>query len=93
MKKVIGLSLLGIISASFIVLTGCSTSNSRTVASNSHPDGARLWSQNCVRCHNSRPPTEYSSAQWDVVMLHMRVRAGLAAKDANSIREFLHSAN
>jgi cytochrome c5 len=28
--------------------------------------GEELWSNNCLRCHNIRPPTMYNNAQWDV---------------------------
>jgi hypothetical protein len=76
-----------------IVAVGCATSSTSTTTGAIEPDGARLWAQNCIRCHNGRPPSEYSSAQWDVVMLHMRVRAGLAANDARLIREFLQTTN
>ena len=93
MKKATCLSLLVFVLAGLFVLAGCATSGSKDTASTQGPDGAQLWAQNCARCHNSRSPAEYSDAQWDVVMLHMRVRAGLAAKDARSIREFLRSAN
>jgi len=93
MKKAPYLSLLVFTLASFVMLAGCATSGPKGTASTSGADGSRLWAQNCVRCHNSRSPTEYSDSQWDVIMLHMRVRAGLAANDARLIREFLRSAN
>ena len=93
MKKASLLSLLLFALAAFLVLAGCATSDPNGSASTSRSDGAQLWSQNCTRCHNSRSPTEYSDAQWDVVILHMRVRAGLAANDARLIREFLRTAN
>jgi mono/diheme cytochrome c family protein len=79
-----------------LVLVGCATStpgNGNSASAESKPDGQKLWAQNCVRCHNSRSPGEMSPAQWDVVMLHMRVRAGLTAPDHQAIREFLQSSN
>ena len=75
------------------VATGCATSSASKRAAANEPDGAKLWAQNCIRCHNGRPPSEFSNAQWDVVMLHMRIRAGLAAEDARAIHEFLQTAN
>jgi len=93
MKKASCLSLLMFGLPAFLVLSGCATSDPKATDSTSRSDGAQLWSQNCTRCHNSRSPTEYSDAQWDVVMLHMRVRAGLAADDTRLIREFLRTAN
>lgn len=55
--------------------------------------GAQLWAESCLRCHNSRAPNEYSDAQWDVVMLHMRVRANLTANEHEKILEFLKAGN
>ena len=55
--------------------------------------GAELWTQNCLPCHNVRSPSAYSDADWDIVMQHMRVRANLAASDAETIAKFLKSAN
>jgi mono/diheme cytochrome c family protein len=55
--------------------------------------GAELWSENCVRCHNLRSPSSYSGTQWDVIMLHMRVRANLTPEEHKAILEFLKSAH
>lgn len=55
--------------------------------------GAELWSDNCMRCHNLRPPTEYSNGEWQVIVHHMRVRANLTGEDARQILAFLKSAN
>jgi mono/diheme cytochrome c family protein len=55
--------------------------------------GAQLWSENCARCHNIRSPSAYSDAEWEVVMLHMRIRANLTAEQHKAILEFLKSAN
>lgn len=51
--------------------------------------GAELWSQNCGRCHNLRPPNSFSSTQWDVITLHMRIRANLTAEEYRQIRDYL----
>lgn len=51
--------------------------------------GARLWSPYCGACHNARPPGERSPAEWDTIMMHMRVRANLPADDARALLEFL----
>jgi hypothetical protein len=53
--------------------------------------GAELWAENCVRCHNIRSPSNYSPAQWDVVMMHMRVRANLTPEEHKKILAFLKS--
>ena len=54
--------------------------------------GAELWSNNCMRCHNIRPPTMYSDAQWDVIVHHMRLRANITGQEQRAIVEFLKSA-
>ena len=55
--------------------------------------GARLWSQTCARCHNSRSPETLSDQQWKTVMRHMRVHAYVTAAESRAILEFLKSAN
>ena len=86
-----------------VMLAGCSTP---TPAKGTGPDkaaapkpqaavqsGATLWAQNCAHCHNARSPDSYSKAQWEVAMLHMRIRANLTAEEHKKILEFLKSAN
>jgi cytochrome c5 len=51
--------------------------------------GAQLWAEQCQRCHNVRSPSSYSPAQWEVAMLHMRVRANLTPEQHQKILEFL----
>jgi hypothetical protein len=51
--------------------------------------GAQLWADNCQRCHNTRSPSSYNDAQWEVAMMHMRVRANLTPEEHKKILEFL----
>jgi hypothetical protein len=62
-----------------------------TTPSVSEKSGAQLWADNCIRCHNIRSPSSYSPAQWEVVMMHMRVRANLTPEEHKKILEFLKS--
>jgi hypothetical protein len=55
--------------------------------------GVQLWSDNCARCHNGRPPEEFSGAQWDVIVHHMRLRANLTGEEAREIVAFLKASN
>lgn len=55
--------------------------------------GARLWAENCSRCHNLRDPREYRDDQWKPVVFHMRVRAGLTGQEARDILRFLQQSN
>jgi mono/diheme cytochrome c family protein len=51
--------------------------------------GAELYAINCNRCHQERYPTEFTSAQWQTLITHMRVRANLPAKQAKEILKYL----
>jgi len=51
--------------------------------------GAELYQFNCNRCHAERYPTEFTPAQWNTVMIHMRVRANLPAAQAGEILKYL----
>ena len=55
--------------------------------------GAQLWGQTCSRCHSSRSPTAFSDAQWEVVMLHMRIQANLSGEEERKVLEFLKASN
>jgi mono/diheme cytochrome c family protein len=51
--------------------------------------GAELYAIHCARCHPERYATEFTSAQWKTLMLHMRVRANLPAAQAKVILKYL----
>ena len=55
--------------------------------------GVQLWSDNCARCHNSRPPEEFSPAQWETIVHHMRLRANLTGEEAREIVKFLQASS
>ena len=51
--------------------------------------GAELYAINCNRCHQERYPTEFTSAQWQTLITHMRVRANLPAKQVKEIVKYM----
>ena len=55
--------------------------------------GVQLWSENCSRCHNMRPPDEFSAAQWATIVHHMRLRANLTGDEERKITAFLQASN
>jgi len=55
--------------------------------------GAKLWSENCARCHNMRNPGDLSDQQWITSVYHMRIRAGLTGQETRDILAFLQSAS
>ncbi len=63
------------------------------LADGSEKGGAQAWSENCMRCHNLRPPAERSDREWDIIVHHMRVRANLTAEEHRLILAFLQAAN
>ncbi len=72
-------------------LIGCATNQQtgEVAAGTTGKSGAELWADNCVRCHNIRSPSNYSPAQWEVIMMHMRLRANLTPEEHKKILEFL----
>lgn len=55
--------------------------------------GAKMWNENCGRCHNYRAPSEFSDAQWAVAMHHMRLRVPLTGEQERVILVFLQASN
>lgn len=51
--------------------------------------GAELYAVNCNRCHPERDPSEFTAAQWETMMIYMRVRANLPASHARAITRYL----
>jgi len=100
LKLSVGVLIIGAIG----LACGCESSSSdnnkadkndvqKMSTASSEKTGSELWSETCTRCHNARPPDQYSDAQWDVIVHHMRLRANLTGGEARKIAEFLKSAN
>ena len=51
-------------------------------------DGERVFEENCSRCHN--PPDGFSQRISGTVVLHMRVRASLSARDEQALLRFFN---
>jgi hypothetical protein len=51
--------------------------------------GPDLYAMHCNRCHPERYSPERTDAQWQTILLHMRVRANLPADQARAILKFL----
>jgi nitrate/TMAO reductase-like tetraheme cytochrome c subunit len=71
--------------------TATESSSGVTSDSSTQLSGQELWSMNCQRCHNMRPPTMYSDAQWAIIVHHMRVRANITGAEQRAIADFLKS--
>jgi len=95
MKKPLAILALAVICATF---SGCNSTESANVhplladaAAADKKTGTQLWADNCTRCHNARPSTQYSAQQWDLIVHHMRLRANLTGEEQRTITEFLQS--
>lgn len=55
--------------------------------------GAKVYAENCGRCHNPRSSTERTDREWTVIINHMRVRAGLTGGQARQVLAFLQETN
>ncbi|MEN8184401.1 MAG: c-type cytochrome [Myxococcota bacterium] len=55
--------------------------------------GAKLYSDNCGRCHNPRSPRELDDRQWPIVIQHMRIIGGIPGGQARAIAAFLKASN
>lgn len=55
--------------------------------------GAKIWAENCGRCHNIRGPQDMRNDQWITSMFHMRVRAGLTGQETRDTLTFLQTSN
>ena len=97
------ISMFLLSAAVLVFLAGCGQSgaasakpaadeHNATQASSSQ-SGAQLWAENCSRCHNIRPPQSYSDAQWQAVVMHMRLRADLTGPEQRKITEFLQASH
>ena len=55
-------------------------------------EGAKLWPVYCAQCHNARPGSQFSPAQWDAITMHMRTQSIMPAKNIRAIKVFLQQA-
>lgn len=55
--------------------------------------GAKVWAENCTRCHNARDPADLRDDQWVSTIFHMRIRAGLTGQQARDVLTFMQDSN
>lgn len=92
-KTLIGTALmafgLGVLPTATVLAQGTATAPDPVLVAR----GAKLWADNCGRCHNIRPASEFTDEGWHSVVNHMRVRANLPGDQAEAIKAFLQSSN
>jgi len=95
---------MGVSAVVLVAIVGCSSSKGGAAGASTQPavadssppprkSGTQLWSDNCSRCHNIRPPEMYSDAQWAMIVQHMRMRANLTGEEQREITKFLQASN
>ena len=55
--------------------------------------GAKVWANNCSRCHNARDPADLRDDQWISTAFHMRLRAGLTGQQTRDVLTFMQDSN
>ena len=75
-----------------LIGSGCQN-NARPTTATAKRGGAQLWADTCMRCHNLRPPTQFSNGEWQIIVHHMRARADLTGEEERDILAFIQSAN
>lgn len=56
-------------------------------------EGAKLYGENCMRCHTARSPMERTDREWVTIVNHMRARANLRRSEARAVITFLQATN
>ena len=75
------------------LLSGLLVEQTSAQDSNIVAEGARLWANNCTRCHNARSPLERNDREWLTIMNHMRARANLTKTESAAITAYLQMIN
>ncbi len=68
--------------------TSASAQDTRTII-----EGARLWADNCTRCHAARSPAERTDRQWTTIGKHMRARSNMTKSETKKIVAYLQAMN
>lgn len=70
------------------IAVSCSVSESVSAKS-----GAQLWGENCVRCHNAPPASQFNDNEWVAIGTHMQLVSHLTSDETKKIIDFLAASN
>lgn len=56
-------------------------------------DGARVYNDNCARCHAPRAAWEFSDSAWEIIVHHMHVRGYLTEQERKAVLAYLQKNN
>ncbi|GIT97541.1 cytochrome c [Sulfurovum sp. TSL1] len=82
-------NILKITTITMLLLAAMGTASVANENTSNIENGAQLWADTCMRCHNLRTPSSLSKSKWPISMKHMRVRAGLTGQEARDILAFI----
>ncbi|PHR54175.1 MAG: cytochrome c, class I [Arcobacter sp.] len=85
MKNILKLSAIAALLATGLQADVFETEHAKGDSTN----GAQVWADVCMRCHNQREPAALSKRAWKYSMQHMRVRAGLTGQETRDILAFI----
>ncbi|HEC13321.1 MAG TPA: c-type cytochrome [Acidiferrobacteraceae bacterium] len=81
------------LSGLLLPLSGSAGSVGDQPAVGDYSRGAKVWSNNCGRCHNIRDARELRDDQWFSTAFHMRIRGGLTGQETRDTIAFLTASN
>jgi hypothetical protein len=85
MKRNAIIIILSLVTAGVMIIQSCASTKVMDKS------GSKLWSENCLRCHNSPPSSAFTNTQWEVINTHMRQRAILTETEYKKILEFFQA--
>lgn len=91
--KTLSKSIYTIMAAAGLLMSSAITQAADYPAPGNAAKGAKIWADNCGRCHNIRGPKELTDDQWISTMFHMRIRAGLTGGDMRDVLSFMQAGN
>jgi len=91
--KILTKSIYALIATAGLLMVNTTAQSDEWPPTGNAANGAKVWADNCGRCHNIRDGKELRDDQWIGTMMHMRVRAGLTGPDTHDIMSFLQASN
>lgn len=72
---------------------GLSSAHAQKIDAQKMAEGAKIYNDNCMRCHNARSPMERDDQGWATIVAHMRARGNLTRSAAAAVLVYLRASN
>lgn len=86
MKSIV--KIIVIVGCFIIIFISCKTTH--VVSSKT---GNELWATSCVRCHYAPTAVDFDDHEWDLIGMHMQIKAQLTEDEIEKIIEYLKDTN